>query len=193
MDRFDYGAFLFFDATYGEFSFIFQGGNNSYDETMDYNGNRVTDLYPGNGTGTELSLGFSLMGKYPFTINKNFTWFPLVGIEYQIALLEWRKPDGARVEDRTNGNLPADRDKDDNTYPLSAWNSLWINVGAGVDYALSGPLFLRGELIFGFRLMTPYEKGAMEMTKDMFNSTEPKNSGLTGSPRLRLALGYKFK
>jgi len=37
---------------------------------------------------------------------------------------------------------------------------------AGLDYNITGSLFLRGELIFGFRLPTDYEKGALEVVQN---------------------------
>ena len=196
MDRFDYGGFLFFDATYAELSVLFQGGMNSYRETMELtpHGRPATLVADNTGTGTELSLGFSLLGKYPFRVDDRFSFFPLLGIEYQIALLEWRKPSNSSiVYDRTSGKLSEDRDKDNNSYPLSAWNSLWIDLGAGADYGFYGPWYLRGELLFGFRLPTPYEDGATEMTKHQFNAPDPKLAGLTGSPTFKIAVGYKFQ
>jgi hypothetical protein len=100
MDRINYGGFLFFDATYIEFSFLIQGGYNSYKESMIFNDESLPES---RGTGTELSLGFSLMGKYPLIINENLCWFPMLGLEYHIALVQRRQPDGDIVYDRTKG------------------------------------------------------------------------------------------
>jgi hypothetical protein len=194
MDRLNYGAFLFFDATYGELTVMLQGGYNTWTESMDYTGRNAAavSLSRDKGTGREMSVGFSLMGKYPFVITEAITWFPLLGLEYHIALREWRQPEDDLVYDRTKGELNADRDKDGNSYPLSAWNSLWINLGAGLDYSISRSLYLRGELLFGFRLQTVYETGALEMTKSMFNVPNPKLVGLTGGPWIKICLGYRF-
>jgi len=126
MDRFNYGGWLFFDATYGEFTVMFQGGNNSYAEKMDYGS---ASLSNGKGRGYETSLGFSLLGKYPFRINERISWFPLLGIEYQIALMQKRQPEGEVAYNRTKSYRPEDRDKNDKPYPLSAWNSWWIDIG----------------------------------------------------------------
>jgi hypothetical protein len=147
----------------------------------------------GTGTGTEMVMGFSLLGKYPFRVTEKITWFPLLGIEYQVALIEWRRPDGDAVYDRTEGELSADRDKDGNAYPLSSWNSISIDLGAGFDYQLKGRLFLRNELIFSFRLQTSYETGALEMTEHRFHASDTKLVGLTGGPTLRTSLGYRLR
>jgi len=191
MDRLDYGGFIFFDATYAEFSVLIQGGYNWYQENMFYSGGSLADS---RGTGTEMNLSFSLLGKYPFKINEKFTWFPLLGIVYHVALIQKRHPDGSLVYDRSEGRLPEDRDKNDNPYPLSAWNSFWINVGAGIDYHITQALFVRSELLFGFRLPTAYELGALEKLKNPpMNASDPRLAGLTGGPALKLGIGYRFK
>jgi len=190
MDRFDYGGFLFFDAAYAEFSVFIQGGNSVYRENMIYS---VASLADSKGTGIETNLGFSLLGKYPFNFNEKISLFPIFGIEYQIALIQKRQPDGGLLYDRSEGRLPEDRDKNDKPYPLSAWNSFWINVGAGLDYNISKALFLRSELLFGFRLPTSYELGALEVVKKPpMNVSNPRLAGLTGGPSLKLGIGYRF-
>ena len=190
MDRIDYAGFLFFDATYVEFSVMFQEGRSSYKENMILDLNSLTG---GTGTGLERSLGLSLMWKYPYVINEKISWFPLLGIAYQITLLQQRHPDGDLVYDRSKGHLAEDRDKDEKPYPLSAWNSFRIDVGAGLDYSINGPFFLRAELLFGFRLPTVYEQGALEVVKKPpMNVSNPKLTGLTGSPALKICIGCRF-
>ena len=120
MDRFNYGGGLFFDAAYAEFSVMFQGGNSSYAEDMAYGANTLSNS---KGRGYESSLGFSLLGKYPFSINERISWFPLLGVEYQIALMQKRQPEGGVTYNRTKSYYPEDNDKNGKPYPLSAWNS----------------------------------------------------------------------
>jgi hypothetical protein len=194
MDRFDYGGFLFFDATYAEFAVSIRGGRNAYRETMDQKleGASWTNVTDDMGTGSELMIGFSLLGKYPFRVSEKITWFPLVGIEYQMALVEQRTPQGDTAHDRTAGELDADLDKDGNSYALRAWNSFTIDLGAGFDYQLKGRLFLRNELLFSFRLQTPYETGALAMTKERFDASDVSVGGLTGGPALRTSVGYRL-
>jgi hypothetical protein len=189
MDRFDFGGFVFLDAVYAELAVSLLNGIGGYRETMNYDFESLPD---DKGTGYETMLGISLLGKYPFVLNEKWSVFPLLGAEYLIALVERRQPDGARVFDRTSGKLAADMDKDGDPYPLSAWNSLLIKVGAGADYTFTRFLFLRGELFYSFRLQTEYETGAVEMVKHKLNVSSPKLSGLTSGPSLRIALGYRF-
>ncbi|MDR0709635.1 MAG: hypothetical protein LBF77_06185 [Spirochaetaceae bacterium] len=190
MDRFDFGGFVFLDASYVEAAVSLQSGLGGYRETTDYDSERLSD---DKGTGYETILGLSLAGKYPITLNDRWLLFPVVGVEYLIALVERRQPEGDKVYDRPGGGLGgSDRDKDGKPYPLSAWNSLLIKIGAGADYTLTRFLFLRGEFFYGFRLQTEYETGALEMVKDMFHIPSPKFYGLTSGPSLRIALGYRF-
>lgn len=192
MDRADYGGFLFFDTRYAEFSMLIQGGKNNYEETMFTTDTSLTNK--DKGTGSEVSLGFSLAGKYPFFVSEKISWFPLLGIDYQIALKQRRKPEGQPEYDRSKGQgiSSADVDKNGNNYPLGAWNALWIKVGGGLDYHFSGAFFLRSELLFGFRLQTGYETGAFEVVEDLLHVTDPKLAGLTGNPSLKIGIGYQF-
>ena len=194
MDRVNYGAFVFFDFTYGIFSFAFQSANNSYSEIMTIAGERIpnTDQI---GTGSEMSLNFSLLLKYPFTLRNDLFLFPMLGIEYQVALRQMRHPDGEIYKyDRTKGEWITDRDKDGNPFPLSAWNAVVINVGAGLDYFFTDNIFLRSKLLIGFRLPTGYELGALEVVKNPPTNIvgEPKLGGFNGSPTLKIAVGYRF-
>ena len=191
MDRFDYGGFVFFDAKYAVLSVMLQGGKNAYEEKIFQDGTVLAE-FSGMGAGSEMSLGFSLTGKYPFTINERITWFPMLGAEYHIALSQKRQPDGDIVYDRTKGLLPSDVDKNLEPYPLSAWNALWINIGAGLDYNLSESLFLRSELLFGFRLPTGYEMGALEFIETILEVNNITMGGLTGNPSVKIGIGYRF-
>ena len=189
MDRIDYAGLLFLDAKYAEFSVLLQGGNNNYSENMIF---EVASLANAKGKGAEVNIGFSLLGKFPFRLNEKFTWFPMLGIEFQMAQALTRQPDGDLVYDRRDGHLPEDRDKNGDPYPLSAWNSWWIDVGAGLDFFITDKLFLRSALIFGFRLPTAYEMGALEVVKNPpMNVENPKLAGLTGGPSLKIAIGYR--
>jgi len=190
MDRFDYAGLLFFDATFAELSVMFRGGNSTYSENMVYS---VDPIGGDKGKGTEAGLGFTLLGKYPFTINEKMSWFPLFGVEYQIALIQKRQPEGGLTYNRAKGELPEDNDKNGKPYPLYAWNAFWIDIGAGLDYNITDAFFLRSELLFGFRLPTIYEMGALELVKKQTGIRNVQLGGLTGNPALKLCAGYRFK
>ena len=188
-DQFNYGFFAFFDATYGVFGVFYQNGANTYKETFEVLG--VDDTGPpSTGKGWETVLGFSLLGRYPFSLNERLTVFPLLGVEYRIVLIQTRtQPDGW-VYDRADGLR--ERDKDGNAYRLKDWNSMWVDLGGGADFTLAGNFFIRGELLYGFRLMTPYEVKNLDMMKSMAGDPHPKLGGLTSGPSIRLCAGYRF-
>jgi opacity protein-like surface antigen len=192
VNQFNYGGFLFADATWVELCLGFQGGNNVWHEHYSANtkdGITLTDQ-PAKGTGQEAMFSLGLLGKYPFRLNKRLTLFPLAGLEYQIALLEYRDPEVGPLYNRTNGTW--EKDANGNAYTLAAWNSLLVDVGAGLDIALYHRLFLRAELLYGFRLQTPFELDALEKVKKMANAPKPRLGGLTSGPTLKIALGYRL-
>jgi hypothetical protein len=197
MDQFNFGAYLFFDATYAELSLDIQGGVNSYRETVEGRGKGtlINDM-PLEGAGSETMLGFTLLGKYPFSIRENLFLYPLAGIEYQIALVEKRKPKGEAERDRREGKTEFDHSRD---YPLSLWNSFFIDIGAGTDFVFRSPLYAKAEILYRFRLQTPHEAAAIDYVMDRFGISQPTlggnpgMSGLTHGPELRLAVGYRFR
>jgi hypothetical protein len=192
MDQFNYGGFLFADAAWVELSIAVQGGANRWREGYSAKAEDGTALadQPDEGTGTETMLGFTLLGKYPFRLNQRLSLFPLAGLEYQIALREYRDPKIGPNHSRTNRTW--EKDSNGNAYSLSAWNSLLIDIGAGIDLNLYPRLFLRTELLYGFRLQTPYEIDALEKVKKMAGAPDPKLRGLTSGPTLRIALGWRI-
>ena len=135
-------------------------------------------------------LGLSFLGKYPFNLTEKISLFPLLGIEYQVSISQRRRPSGGFIYDRINGLQ--EEDKDGQAFEKSIWNSFWINLGVGTDFIIVKGLFVRGELLYGFRLMTPYEKDGLEQTKVIIGDNDPKLAGLTSGPSLRLGVGYRF-
>ena len=199
--QFSIGGFLFFDATYGVLSVDMFHGFNSYEESIDVISTKGSPAYTRRGTGSETMLGFTLLGKYPFRLRDNLVLYPLAGIQYQIALSEKRKDqDLDREYPRAEGKTEFPSGDD---FRLSMWNAFFVKIGAGMDYyfqgPLQGPLFFRAELLYSFRLMTPYERAAVDYLMDEHGMAKPKlfrnpgMRGLTHGPELRLALGYRFK
>jgi hypothetical protein len=194
MDQFSMGGSLFLDATWATFSISLQGGFNKYREAIivDAASERPIDDEK-TGTGREVMLGLTLLGKYPFKLTEEFSLFPLAGLEYQISCMQVRDPqkplDRAQY-DRTDG--VRELDSNGNAYRLSMWNSLFVDIGAGMDFYFSAPLFFRAELLYAFRLQTPYEIDALQMVKDMTHADDPQLSGLTSGPTLKIGLGWRI-
>ena len=186
VNQLNYGGLVFFDATYGELAVTIQGGANNYDENVSKDGAFVAR----SGDGWETMVGLSLLGKYPFAPTSRVSLFPLLGVDYQFALSQRRRPAGGLIYDRTNGLQ--EQDKNGRAFDVSTWNSFWILLGAGTDVTIVKDLFFRGELLYGFRLMTAYEKDGLEQAKTLLGDNDPKLSGLTSGPSLRLSAGYRF-
>lgn len=170
-DQFNYGMFAYFDATYGVFSVSFQNGSNTYDEEG------MT------GKGWESMLGFSLIAKYPFRPSERLFLYPMVGIEYQISMVQLRT-------DPNDGTVY--RRNDDETFRVFDWNSIFINLGGGLDFSLPKNFYLRGELIYSIRLMTPYESKYLDTIKSDTGDSSPDLGGLCSGPSFRLSLGWRF-
>jgi hypothetical protein len=192
MDQVNYGGYLFADAVWAELSLAFQGGNNAWEERYSAKGKdgMVLADQPNKGTGTEGMLGIVLLGKYPFTLTETLSIFPLAGLEYQITLWQYRDPEIGPPYNRTNPTW--EKNADGKAYSLSAWNSLFIDIGAGADLKFNDRLFLRTELLYAFRLKTPYEVDALEKVKTLANAPDPALKGLSSGPTLRVALGWRF-
>ena len=191
VNQFNYGGLIFVDATYAELSVFIQGGNGNYDEKMYLSSVSSTDPVIMNGDGWETVLGFSLLGKYPFTLAPRLKLFPLLGMDYKMVLKELRREDGDIIRDRTDGGQK-DKDKDGKPYDISVWNSFWVNVGVGTDFLIVKNLFLRGEFLYSFRLMTAYETDGLEQMKNVLHDDSPSLGGLTSGPSLRFSVGYRI-
>jgi opacity protein-like surface antigen len=150
------GGFAFFDATYAELAVSFIYGAGKYDEP-----NKAIVNF------SIMNLGFSLLGKYPFSIGK-LSVFPLVGVEYR-RTLSVKDEDGNEV-DTAAGDFSA----------------LWFQAGGGADFALTNNLFIRGSLLYGLRLPSTFED---DKAKDFGPGVSPRlGHGLT----VKIAVGYRF-
>ena len=142
------------------------------------------------GDGWESVLGFSILGRFPFRLGERFSVFPLLGMDYQITLSQRRVNAAGRVYDRDDGIWEVD--KDGNAFRLSDWNSFHVRLGGGAEFDLGERLFLRGDLLYGIRLMTNYERKNLELMKAMSGDNSPRLGGLSSGPSLRLGVGYRF-
>jgi len=192
MNQFNFGGYLFLDAKWAELSVGAQGGLNNFEETTTITPEKEKPIVSAlKGTGSEIMLTLTLLLKYPFTPNEKIKLFPLLGIDYQIAFMETRKPEGRLRRDRTDEKY-GESDSHGNTYTLSMWNSMFIIIGGGMDYNLTSHLFLRGELLYGIRTETSYETDALEKARWGLNAPNPKYGGLSSGPTLRIATGWRF-
>jgi hypothetical protein len=159
------GAYGFFDATFGEAFVSFAGGG--LDRKIKGGGSTITD------SGSFMTLSFGAMGKFPFAITEQLSIFPLLGVEYQVYLSAKDK-DGNEVKNKDNKDAPGDM------------NALWGRFGAGVDFAFTDSLFMRGEVVYGIRISNEVEN----RVKDAGGSGVDILLGHGG--QVKIAVGYRF-
>jgi len=149
-NEFGVGAFGFFDATYAELNIGYKF--EFLKGSLDLNDGLETE-------GSRRSLNIGILGKFPFGVG-SFDLYPLVGLQYTIVNY---------FEDISV------------VYSnLSSRNALWIMAGGGGDFHLSDALFLRGQLLWGFRMDTEQEKSNKNF--DYFSH----------GPNIKIAIGYQF-
>jgi hypothetical protein len=120
------GGYAFLDVTYAEISFGISGGDGIIHSKTE----NSVQIFPRHFEDHYSILGYTigLLGKYPFRANKRLSFFPLLGIEYQIkALIEDEKYD-------------------------FRFGALWFKFGAGIDYSFTEKVFLRFGALYGIRL-----------------------------------------
>ncbi|MDR2807379.1 MAG: porin family protein [Spirochaetaceae bacterium] len=148
------GLNLFFDATYAEVNInLLFANEKGEDADKGYN---TTDLVLG------------VVGKYPFALGEKLSVFPFIGIDYRIVL--GASYDGTKLEDG-DGFKKADM-----------FNALSVLFGAGVDYNITGSLYVRGELGFGITFNTKLEDDKKDYIDSNFKGKIP----------IKIAVGYRF-
>jgi opacity protein-like surface antigen len=114
-----------------------------------------------------MNLNISVLGKYPIAVGGKLSVFPLLGIDFQAAL-----------------SVKVDGEEHDKPEEFSA---LWFKLGGGLDYAITGNLYLRFEALYGIRLENEAEKNTKK-DNDGVDVTTLLGHGLTA----KLAVGFKF-
>jgi hypothetical protein len=120
-------------------------------------------------------VGFSVYGKFPFTVG-SVKLFPLLGLDSQLGL---------SYLDRQFNELPTEQNKLGKGTAADLYNSAWIKFGAGVDANLSRSLYLRTTFLYGFKFYSAKES-------DLKSDLKIKNLIYSG-PTFRIAVGYTFK
>jgi opacity protein-like surface antigen len=154
---------LFFDATYAELKFGILSGAGTMTESLVGMDDILSEF-----TGVGFDIG--LQGKYPIPLGASATVFPIAGITYRIM-----------VDSKINGvGVPK----------ASDLNTLWFQLGGGLDYAITDRVYLRGSLLYGIRLETQDEKIEIDAVKALDPDIDVKarlGHGLT----INIALGFK--
>ncbi|ULQ58860.1 hypothetical protein K7I13_10000 [Brucepastera parasyntrophica] len=119
-------------------------------------------------------MNFGLYGKYPFNLGA-VTIFPLFGAEVQWYI-------SSDTDWRTASWLPGYSYKD------SDLSALWVKFGVGSDFSVSGKVFLRVSLLYGFRLYNSLE----EDLANYADKNDYSESIFSSGPDLKFAVGFRF-
>jgi len=201
------GGYAFFDATYAELSigYSYSKLKPKFKGSMKTMGTETSldpEDYASIPTIKMQNLNIGLLGKYPIAISKQFSIFPLLGVEWSQALSvkgKFEDLDGDGVDDEGEYR----RMNSDGTYGSKApgdWSALWFKGGVGMDLSFSESLYLRLDVLYGLRLPSKAEKDFVELMKTMVAEALPdsvqmsvdasplKGHGLTA----KLAIGFRF-
>jgi len=158
------GGFAFFDVTYVELDVSFAYGI----ATMYTKGAAVDS---GTDDTNIMSVGFTLLGKYPINLGK-ITIFPLLGVEYNLVL--WEK-DGMG-----DGYKPMDL------------SQLGFQGGVGLDFGLTNKLFLRAETLFQLRLPNKVMNDTADESDKSLGSYGNADATFGMGPVIKVGVGFKL-
>jgi len=143
MPYFGGGVYLFFDATYGEaFAGYSMGGGKWKSEAVS-DSKIIPDMKC-------QYINIGVFAKYPVNVG-SVKLFPLFGIDYEAAAAGKLEYEG--------GGKTYEFDGADGRYNSGDLSIVWVKFGGGVDFDLGERLYLRGELMYGVRSASEFEKG----------------------------------
>jgi hypothetical protein len=178
------GGYAFFDAKYAELTLGMYGGSGKLRLKQEAKtGPAFSIQQEADISIVNFNIGLSL--KYPFGITKNFSAYPLAGIDYHIAL-SVKDGDGNEYTNPEGTEAPGD------------FSALCFNFGGGADYVLTEKMYLCFEALYSIRLPTRFEEDLKKYFKEVINSV-PAGEGTQATLlraghglMARLALGFKF-
>jgi len=154
------GAYGFFDTTYAEMSIAYFAGASQCSAEGAYLGEALQADNQFSRDRTIVSaISFELLAKYPFEVSSKLSVFPLVGVEYRLAL--WLKEDSGASDPNLSG-----------IYSGKAvdFSALWSHIGVGFDYQINKSFFMRAEILYGIRIPNKAEDEIVSGLKDKAQS-----------------------
>ncbi|MDR0409924.1 MAG: hypothetical protein LBH18_05960 [Spirochaetaceae bacterium] len=173
--QFNFGALVFFDATYVMADINFYGSSTTFlhNKTLK-NYTNVNDDYQ--LIGANLAFGFYL--KYPFNLGY-ISIFPIAGIQGSIGLAQ----NFSRDFDGINAK------KGESYGDAKDWSTFIVKGGVGADVRMSGIMFFRAELFFDYKFNSALDKAFIDaVEKGGSLLTYNNNMGFEAS----FMLGYRI-
>jgi len=163
------GAYVFFDAMYGQVSVGFTLGNGTWESG---NTGNLPDMQR-----TSVILG--IYGKYPVVLGR-IALFPLIGADYELALTgKLENADGSTYTFDGEGTRPAS----------NALSAAWAKGGGGADFNLNDNIYLRTEILYGLRTANTFENDMAKQEKgDNINAESKSGTGIF----FKIGARYRF-
>jgi hypothetical protein len=155
-----YGGFGFFDADFA----VLQVGFFTGDSELTESAQKLST-----GKGSLMGLDIALLGKYPISGGEGITYFPLFGAKYRRVL-------SAKFGSYEYPN-PGDM------------SAISIQAGGGIDYSLSDSMYMRGQILYGFRLASKFDDDRLKQLKALGVDAE---KSFSQELDFNLAVGFKF-
>jgi len=193
------GVYGFFDARYVEISigYFIAGGTWDAEYTVpDDETDEPTSGKQSSAVSLQ-ALNIGVLGKYPIALGGKLKLFPEAGIDYQICLSGENKgkdEDGKETVTKWDGK-PIDPDDPDSDMKPKAgdFSAMQIKFGAGLDYALTGKLFIRPELLYGVRFASKSETDQVDKYNNRIRLLRMLVPSFTGESKTRLGHGLLVK
>jgi formylglycine-generating enzyme required for sulfatase activity len=167
------GAYLFADAVYAEVFAGYSGGGGKWKCRDAENANGLPQM-----SRSYLNVGALL--KFPVYMSAGSgvsNIFPLAGIDYEASV-------SGKIE-HANGNV-YEFGKKERRHAATALSALWLKFGFGFNVDLIQNVYLRSEILYGFRTANAFEKSDAGLS----SGAEPRQGhGLT----CRVGAGVKIK
>ena len=165
INKFSYGGFIFFDASYVEADiYVTSGAVNNH--SINYYGGSEEHLY---FSSTDIQLGFSLLGKYPIDLG-SIIIFPLLGVSYNVVLSH-KNEFGEKLE------------------KPSEWSQFGLSGGIGFDFYQTNSLYFRIEALFQILFPSKVTRDQIDSIK---SGGENAKAALGFGPVIKMGVGYRF-
>ncbi|GBU21286.1 hypothetical protein R80B4_01175 [Fibrobacteres bacterium R8-0-B4] len=135
------GAYLFFDAVYAEAFLGYASGNGQW-ESQNVSDAQNLPYMP------RASVNAGASVKYPFPVYDRVKLFPLLGLDYEMSI-------SGGIKNVKGGDYTFDGA--DGRPAANSLSSLWLKLGAGIDFDMGKTVYLRSEVIYGLRAANEFE------------------------------------
>jgi hypothetical protein len=174
-----WGVQMYFDAVWVEFFGGYSGGGGKWASSAASDKSRLPDM-------TRSFIDLGIYAKTPPIGNDVVKWFPLIGLDWQIAVAgklkykngyEYAFDGGKQRNDyySSSGSAGSTEFERPGALDLSA---LWWQIGSGVDFRMTDNAYLRFELLYGLRTANKFENQTFNnIQQQRLYDVKPRSGG----------------